>query len=107
MQKYIDKYLNQKHLKISNSKKNRIDYIDLDSFIAECFNTNDWNENNEKLVECISKKIEISKKLYSKYNLNWTKHQDTRVASSFQSSLLTFLFYVSYKNLLQLKLLHF
>ena len=92
MQKYIDKYSIKNIKKFQIVRKNRIDYIDLDSFIAECFNTNDWNENNEKLVECISKKIEISKKLYSKYKFKLTKHQDTKVASSFQSSLLTFLF---------------
>jgi hypothetical protein len=99
MKKYINLYLENANIKIPNVNDDKQDHIKLDSLIGFLYFDIEWSSEKESLIKSLAKKIEISKKFYSEYTLDWKKNKNAKIATSLQNSLLALALYISFKKL--------
>lgn len=99
MQSYISKYLLGIKDTIPNKKRESDDFINLETELSYLLSTKEWNKTEEELSSQLARRVDITKKFQTKYTLNWKKIKNTKEASSFLSSLATFILYVRFKKL--------
>jgi folate-dependent phosphoribosylglycinamide formyltransferase PurN len=99
MQSFITNYLSDIKDDIPKNKYNPSDTVDLGDVLSSFFEATKWEIVHEQLAEKLARKVEITKKFDDTYTIEWKKHKDSQIASSFLSSLATFVLYVSFKKL--------
>lgn len=99
MKKYINLYLKNANIEIPNVNDVVQDHINLDSLIGFLYFDIEWSLEKESLIKSLAKKIEISKKFYSEYTLDWKKNKNAKIATNLQNSLLALALYISFKKL--------
>ena len=99
MQSYISKYLLGIKDTIPNKKRESDDFINLETELSYLLSTKEWNKTEEELSSQLARRVDITKKFQTKYTLNWKKIKNTKEASSFLSSLATFILNVRFKKL--------